>query len=757
MTWLACAVMTGSSPATTMLWIGAIMLGVVAPGVAVVRSCRCEPAALIEDVGWGAPIGCVVALLGWLVSALLPFTVPPWVFGPLVVLVTLVFPVSRARLLARPAPGWGAAPNLVMAGVMLVVIAWMTMDFLRRTPASPGAAGSVYYPDSVFQLAVVGQLRHAVGLTYPLVHGEPYSYQWFTHAILAHLLDSGADPFDVVVRLAPATVLPAVVLTTAVVARDVARRVWAGPIVAILLGVVGTTVVTLSAEGTSLFMVQTYWWASLTAAFGWLPTVAVAGCAIALIRGRGTGTTAPVSLLVPLAVLAAGAKPSNLAVLAGGAALAVVGALVHRKPAKRSLLALVTLAGVMLVALVTIYSSGDNGLHVDVLGGFRRRAAQMFPGLAGAQPDDLAMTLAPVPTITVVAGVVLAFGPVLVRLVGLACAGRTERRDPAWWFILGTVLAGVGAVAVLRHPGESEAFFLVSAYPVGLIGSAWGLSVLWERHRGRMPARAALIGGSIGALATAVSAMIFPASVQARLASQFGHPPTAADMSPLRQVAHYLLPFAVTAAILAAAAALAWVGLRNRGRAMLSVGAVSALLGTGLLSTGIYLTSAAPTYSQVMTTAEVNLRITADEMASGKWLAEHSGSDDVLAVNRVCTQLQTNISLPNPCTSKTFALAAISGRDEYVGGWAYASRNLNTAWEATTVWNASPFWDPAKLAKEQAAFVAPTKPGLDELYEAGVRWLIADSRGVPADHTTLDALAARSWASSTVTIWHLHE
>ncbi|MCU1685450.1 MAG: hypothetical protein JWQ81_6189 [Amycolatopsis sp.] len=731
--WAFALVVTGSPLGDVVLWFVAAVLGVLLPGVALVRAVRPGRAALIEDVGWGIPAGFLVAIAGWAVGAALPWAPPPWLFGPLVVAALFAIPAARPRLLARPGPGWGLRPNLVLCAVMLVVVAWMTVDFLRLNPVDPGAAGSFSYPDGIFQLSLVGELRHSLVVTYPMVAGEPYSYHWFGHAVLAHLLSGGVSPFDAVVRLAPSTLMPATVLTAAVVARGVAGRVSAGPLAAVLLGALGTTVATQSPDGQSQAVIQTYWWASITTVFGWIASLAVAGCAVAVLRSRANPDV-PTWLLVPFLLFAAGAKSSAVPVLLGGAALAMVALLITRQRVRAGVLVLAATAATLGAATLTVYSGGSSGLHVDVFGGLVRNAGRLFPGLTTPKSDGLALTLPGVPVTAVLVTAVLLYVPLLPRLIGFVFLARWERRDPATWFFAGIVLAGAGATLVFRHPGESEGFFLLSAYPLGVVGSAWGLARAADHVRKLPWVRTALAGAAAGAVASTVIA--------------FGLP---TDWTP--SFRHDLEPLGLLIVGLAVAFAAAWV-VRRASRRFVAVAAVGAVLGTGLLSTAFYATASVTTYSQIATTSPGSLLVTRDGLTSGHWLDEHAGPHDILAANHLCTQ--TGGAQPiTPCQAKAFTLSALSGRTIDVGGWAYASRNLGTAWDAPQHWTDQPFWDQARLTREQTAFSAPTSTLLDGLYRDGVRWLVADSLGTPADTTSLDRLAIRRLSLPTITIWQL--
>ncbi len=753
-TWLVTVVVTGSPVRDVLAWLAMIALGVLLPGVALVRAVRPAVAPLVEDLAWGTAAGSVVALAGWFVDVVLPWSPPPWLWGPLVAAITLIAPRTRARIMARPAPGWGLRPQLALAGCMGIAVAWMTTDYLRFNPADPGSAGHVYYPDTIFQLAVVGELKHSLVSRYPLVHGQPFAYHWFLHAVLAHLLTgSGVDPFDAVVRLTAVTLVPAVILLLAVVARRIAGRVWAGPLAAALFAVTGTTVATVwTTDGQTQPIVGTYWASSLTTTFGWLATLAVAGCVIAIIRDGPADGAVPRALLIPLTILAAGAKSADLAVLVVGCGAALIVTLVNRHRVIPALAGTVLIGVGLLVAKNTLYGGTAYGLHFVPLAGLANRAASMFPHLVTRPSTGLYMTTPQVPKLVLAAVFLLWLLPLLPRLVGLIPLMRHRASDPILWFILGTTLAGFGATLAYRQPGSSEILFVSAAYPIALAGSAWGL-VLVPATRVRRVATG--IGVAAGFVFTvAIAAVSGTAAGRTSWVVPNGHAPGVDQVGRVRQILGWAAPVVLLIAALAVFGVLAWVIGRRSGHRIAAAALASAVLGTGLLSTGLYLTKAvAPSYNEAqVSSASGTAATTRDELTAGRWLAAHSAPDDVLAVNRTCIQ---PASATPPCTAKDFTISAISGRDTDVGGWAYAPRNLDSAW-STSLWYANqPFWDPQRLDQEISAFTHPTPALLNDLYRQGVRWLVADRGGHAADTDALDALATRRLGLPDVTIWQL--
>ncbi|TNC28213.1 hypothetical protein [Amycolatopsis alkalitolerans] len=719
--WLGVHLGTGTPAAELAQWALAIVPGILLPGFALVRAARATAAPLLEDLAWATVAGCLVAMAGWALDVVLPWAPPPWLAGPGFTLALLAVPACRRRILARPAPGWGTTANLWLAGAMAVAVAWMTTDYLRFNPLDPGPGGRTYYYDTTFQVAVLGELRRTLWPGYPLAHGDPYAYHWFLHAITAHLTTgTGVDPFDSMLRLVPTTVFPAVVLLAAVVARRVAGSLRAGVVCAGLLTVTGATVATVrSTDGQAPLTIQSYWASSLTSAFGWLPTVAVAGCVVALLRRTAADRAVPVALFVPLVLLAAGAKSADLAVLLGGTVLALVALLFGRKwmVVPRAIAVNLLIGGVLLLARFTLYRGGDYGLRISPFGAIRQTAGQTFPDAVAPSGSELYLVLPHVPLAPLFAAAVLYLVPLLPRLAGFIPLLRRQPLDPAMWVFLGTTVAGFGAMLAFRQPGNSNIYFLVAAYPVGLIGSAWGISRLrWTKVT-------VASGLAIGSVLTLTIAC-------------------AAGARPPKSITGWLLPLTVLAAALLLLA-LVW----RRATVVMC-----AVLATGLLSTGLYLTqtSARPSYNLGVTHADAaSLPVTRDELAAGRWLDEHAGPDDVLAVNRVCTQQSSY-----ECTAKLFDLGAFAQRDVDVEGWAYSPRNLDSAWHSTVWYADQPFWDQRRLNDELTAFHTPTHALLARLSTIGVHWLIADTRA-PVDAHALDALAPRALTLPTTIIWRL--
>ena len=144
-----------------------------------------------------------------------------------------------------------------------------------------------------------------------------------------------------------------------------------------------------------------------------------------------------------------------------------------------------------------------------------------------------------------------------------------------------------------------------------------------------------------------------------------------------------------------------------------------------------------------------------DLVDGGRWLDSRAHPDDVVAVNRYCVQTRAWRAGRARCDAREFSPSAFSQRRSYVGGWAYADRNLAVAWSTRPPYRKIPFWDPPRLTAQEAAFQRPTAALLATLYEDGVRWLWADVRDGPVATGRLDRLADLRYSGPNVRIWQM--
>ena len=782
--WVVVLIVTGSPPVDVLQWVLAVLVGVLAPGFVVLRVCRAAPAPLIEDLAWGAATGCLVAMLGWFLDRTLPWAPGPYVLGLAIIAAGLAVPAARQRVLARPAPGWGVGPALTIGASVVASLAWMTAAGLRAMPLTPAPHGTAYSQDLIYQLSLVGELRRTVSPTYAPVAGSELNYHWFDYAVTAHLLEhTGVDPFDSILRLGPATLIPAMLVLAAVVARRMSGLLWAGPIAAALLGAVGISEASRWSEldGTSGIF-QLYWVLSPTQTLGWLAGLAAAGTVFAFVRRAPGDSAVPVALLVPFLVLCSGAKSSELPVLIAGIVLATLVAAIRRDwlVVRRCAVALGLALVVFEAANIVIYGGNSNGLRLQLWGEAYRRVGTMFPAFA-TPTSDLALSTPSVPGAVIATAIVLFLLPQLPRLLGLIFQLRYRAGDPTGWICTGTALAGLVLPFAFQHPGNSQIFLLVSAYPLGVVGAASGLALAGGRVRELVtrPVVRRRVGLALGAfvVAGALAAMVVAHAqphfnpVQRWALSHPGDP-KATGVSLGRMVWLWLTPTVTLLIVLVALTAVAALGLwraraagAHRRPPLVGLAALVLLLGTGVygltLQFGGTDVPAAGSLASVEKASERTvggpLPTLRADVSAGRYVDQHAGANDVIATNMYCRSGLRPHSRPLPgCDARDFSASAFAQRRTLVGGWVYTDRITSEAKTLTVSYRNAPFWDPHLLNQEATACDHPTAQLLDLLYtEHGVRWIFVDRRFGPVASRALDRLAERRYRSAKVEVWHL--
>lgn len=783
--WLFVLIATGSPSRDVVEWTVAVVLGVLAPGFALVRLTQRAPAPIIEDLAWAAPAGCLVALLGWFLGRIQPVTIAPWALGPVLVVLAVLVPWSRRRLLARPGPGWGVGPSAALGATMLVSIAWMAQTGLRAYKAFPSPSGQAYYPDIMYQLDLLGELKHSLVPTYPPVAGSSLSYHWFLYAIDAHLTSgTGIAPLDSIERLAPATLVPAILVLAAVVARRISGLVWAGPIAAILLGVLEISQASRwTSQDGSIGLLPRIWRASPPQTMGWFAAIAATGTICAFLHRKPRDRTTPVLLLVPFLVLCAGSKSSELPVVISGVGVAGLVMLLRRQ--WRFFWRCVIIAAVGLAifeaAFVTIYKSNSYGVGLKPFGvvlslitsTFATKSSFVTPGQRGFQDYD---------TIAVGTATLLFLLPLLPRLLGLLFQVRYRVGDPAGWMCLGTAVAGVGISLVTRHPAGSEQYFMLSAYPIGVLGAASGLAVAGRRVRAATaPALRrwwpAVPTGMVvlGALAAAAVAYTLPDTTPlARFRAALARHQT---VSTWHVALGWLQPWLRFGAIVVVVVLILWLALRaarsrarvadRRGPAAL-LAFVCLTLGAGLFTMTLQfhgtLSPVGGSPQAVREPAAAVIRggrlpTEPDAFAAGAYVRTHSSPSDVVATNLYCRyDRYSRNHRGRHCDPRNFVASALTERHTLVGGWAYADRIVGSPIAATVLYRNLPFWDQALLAQQYSSFARPTRSLLDYLYRHHhVRWLYVDLRDKPVAAGTLDRLAIRRFTGPTTAVWQLRK
>lgn len=108
---------------------------------------------------------------------------------------------------------------------------------------------------------------------------------------------------------------------------------------------------------------------------------------------------------------------------------------------------------------------------------------------------------------------------------------------------------------------------------------------------------------------------------------------------------------------------------------------------------------------------------------AARWLRANSSPDDLVATNAHCRMKR--------CDNLHFWFAAFSERRFLVEGWGFTAK-ANAARGTPPV--LAPFWDPVRLAANDAVFTDPSPATVDRLRSSyGVRWLFVQSPGPGLD------------------------
>lgn len=674
----------------------------VVPGAVLWRAARRTTTSWPEDLFAGFAIGAGTSAAGIGVAGAVGVpAVGPFLPAALAVIVVLSSVEARART-RRPASPltdhWGWGVGTALAHVPLLPVAH---QFYVRTPIAWQGFRDTY-PDMTFHHALAGQLANRGPDAMPHVLGQPLDYHWLSHAWVAAVGRSSGTELDVVMyRVLPPVFIGAVVVGIAIVATRLSGRWVAGPLAA-LVAVLGGH---LDASGTTRVneLVSLLSPSTVVAIVLLLATVLLLA-----ERWRGARGGPSTALLVVLAFTVAGAKGPTAAVLVGGlvgtAALASLGRMAIRRHVLVDTAA-VTVAFV--VAYVLVLGGDSHGAGIDL----RRAAVDASRYLGISESTILGSSL------TVTAAIaVLTVVAVLARGAGVALLfGPDDWRRPLPWLLVGTGLAGAGAVVVFAHPGASQFYFLRSAVPLLAVASAWGLVEGADRVRGRRLELSAL-GVLVGAGAVALG----PALLGRASAS-------ATDRGTLVLAVVQLVIFVTVlglAGVVAARRGRLVPGLERRHTAAYVL-VVAVLAATVLPSLRAFLDQPLSGPQDAETPVAAPHAFGADQVRAARWLRDASAPDDVVVTNRHCARANQD-----PCDPRRFFVAAFTERQVLVEGWAYTPR-WSTTPDAPDVGETEgrffrPFWDEERLSLNDDFFTEGGAAAADRLWQAGVRWAFED-------------------------------
>jgi hypothetical protein len=699
---------------------GAIAL----PGTLLLRAVWRSTGNWAEDLGLGSVVGATWQLIGWAI-----FTAFGWqdwlIVWPALVLAGFAIAGRRHFRIAEPSP-LPLAWTVGLAVSAAVMIGAATFGVMAYHPMPPH--GEAYYPDLLYHLSMVHELTRAVPPEIPQVVGERLEYHWFANADMAAAVDvTRLTPVVVLFRLWVLPWLVVSLLVCATLARSVSRTWWTGVLAALALAapqlfLLVDTSVNLAPPVSLLSPSQT---------FGMVAAVTTAVLLIELLFKNGSHRLW--LLIVPIAVVGGGSKPTVLPLLVAAVALAALYLLLTTRRLPWRLIgttAVLLVAGAVTFLTVAGSTSGSRLQLLAVL-----KSLPVYTAATGdkTQPGDGGLILPALTHGEVIGTLSLLLGLLLtLQAMSWAGFGVVGRKDPIAWFLLGAMIAGWAGYLLIDHPSVSESYFVYTAAPFSLAGAGW-FAATSARASGRpVPIAVAAFVLSIGYAGLLVWARGVPAA------------------SPGRQLwlstRMLLVVLGITLFLL-----LVWrLTLRQAGGGMfvvlvlLSTAPISSFLQSAIRGD----TEKAPTYRAA------RWWVYKDEAEAALWLGRNSGPTDVVATNTWCRPAGPPAQ---GCDARGYLVSGIAGRRTLIEGWAYTNQAMARQGDDGRRYTEQPSPWPDRVALTNQALTAPTAEVLRRMRdEYGVRWLYADTRNGPVS-PALDDLAVRRHSIGKVRIYDLGE
>ena len=711
----------GTGPVDLVRYAAYVCLALVLPGTLVYRALRHRPHTLVEDLAMGAAVGLALEIAAWAAFSALELRGVIWLWPALVAIPFAALPRLRRHWRVRgytPVPvGWSWA----VAGVVCFFTTYLAMVFLDRNPILPTSENTQQYLDLAYQLSLAGEAKHNFPVDLPQVAGDPLYYHWFGYGHMAMTSLVGHIDLPVVaLRLAIPALCAAAIVLTAVVGWRVSGRPYVGAVAAALFFVVGefnfTHPVTMPFGTQVTFVI----WHGMSMIYSWVLLIAVIAPLADIIGrrndrvpGLGRGAFVVAALLL---FTSSGAKASSLPVVAVALAVTAVVLLVANRRIPW---------GVVLAGLIT---GAAQLFATAVLYRFQTYGVQLGP-LQGLKP--FWANPSGTPELIVVAAVWVAFGlNMLLRTAGIIPLVwlRRGRLEPVQWFLLAGAVAGPAIYLLFSQPSSGNQYFIRAGFTFGILLSAWGYVLVFERAQ--LSNRARLVLG--------VETVAFAAALVWAQLTYAKSPPVGESLSPLEPLLRWALLLCVVGVVAGVVwwiAGLRWPSLRGRG----AVVALTAVLVAG--APGLVMDE----YKSVQSPnggAYANVPLPKSRVDAARWVRDHGSPDDVIATNVHCLGYWGDV-----CDARSFWLSAYAERSVLVEGWGFSPRQAVTG--------AVPFWDPGKLSLNDQAFTAPTADGLRELRERhGVRWLVVD-RTVGPESPVLATLADRRYDNGRLAVYQL--
>ncbi|MET7426027.1 hypothetical protein [Dactylosporangium sp. NPDC005555] len=609
---------------------------------------------------------------------------------PLLVIVPL------ARRYTRN-PGYPEKPSAAwswaVAGVAIGFLAYLTAAFIAVNPPVPTGGAHQYMIDQLNLLAVSADLKHHFPLAVPEQGDRTLGYHWFAYGhVAASSMISGIDLPVVWFRLDLPVLAVLAVCLLAVTGGRVARHPWAGPVAAALMFTVGELVPQRQAPAFFGSITTYYSWSSRSLLFGAAVGMPLIAAVVSVLRGGGRRDWL---LVLVFAAGTTGAKSTIVPLVGAGVAALCAVHLLRRGPRSTPWLLGALLAAVEVVAVAVLYGFEGQGL--------RWGPFAIMLDFVGSQRHGT--TVRDVPLILWGLG---AYGIAMgARLAGVVALLR--RWSDTETFLAGTTVAGFVGTLCVWHVSWSEHFFIVAAWPCAAILSATGLVRLPWSPRALWPALGA--AALLAALSVGLTLPVDPGGWRVPL--------------PVYVLGGVVLSFAFLLRRLGLSAALAVVMFSGVARLPFDA-ATSANLGVAY-----------------------HVRVTPDQVAAARFVRAHSDPAEYVATNvhRVSGGLMHGQSL-------VYWLSAYSERRVLLGSWGYSPESTGAQSRAHRLGPSPTYWNPARLALNDAAVLDPTPSRLGWLYSQRVRWIVVDrSAGTPT--AALPQLTDEVWQRGDITVYRL--
>jgi len=463
-------------------YLGYEAVFVIGPGWLVLRAIAPRLRGVAWQLGLGWPIGLVLEILAFAVTAALDlrdlFLAYPALVGGLALAV--MARRDRSAPSAESAPMFASAERWALAGLALAAFAFIGVGHFVTTPLPGTAPGDIYPADTTFHISVAASALHGWPPTDTWVIGEPFNYHYFVHLhMAAGSRVTGIDLPLIVSRLylLPLDVL--LVLQLGLAGRTLTGRRWAAPLTVVLVLLVREIDLSIGDitpfGGTELF----HLWSSPSQLFGmtlFIPAFVVLAALLdpaisARLPSGLRGRTELWAVLVLLLIGAGGAKSAIMPALIGGLVLYLGwGRLRGSRFDPTALPALGLCLILFVVFYLLMYRGGSLGLQIDPPATIKQmppleRLHEQWPGGLLA---DAAFWIAAVP-----AGIAMYFG---APLLGLALWRSQDRGPlaPSAMLALSLLAVGIGAFLLLSDEYLEQTYFtsfgVIAAMPLAALG-----------------------------------------------------------------------------------------------------------------------------------------------------------------------------------------------------------------------------------------------------------------------------------------------